>query len=202
MKIKRNFGARRVGGNWIVSSSINRGVVAHQKNGQRHMRIYWINELRKPGKLGIMPRPKGGEWLSDEIKSLVQRNISTVVSHLETIEEIELDISSERRQCIESGIKFISYPIPDRDLPKDLNSYLDLITEINSKLENGENVIIHCRMGIGRTGITAASVMIKNGWKTEQAFKLLSELRTLEMPDTKEQIEFVEKIKEALQQRI
>ncbi|MFT4523324.1 MAG: protein-tyrosine phosphatase, partial [Bacteroidia bacterium] len=88
------------------------------------------------------------------------------------------------------------------DLPKDLNSYLDLITEINSKLENGENVIIHCRMGIGRTGITAASVMIKNGWKTEQAFKLLSELRTLEMPDTKEQIEFVEKIKEALQQRI
>jgi hypothetical protein len=31
-------------------------------------RIYWIDDLES-GQLGIMPRPRGGDWLEDEIQS-------------------------------------------------------------------------------------------------------------------------------------
>lgn len=159
------------------------------------MRIYWINELKKPGKLGMMPRPRAGDWLNDEIQWLAERNVSTVISHLEKTEELELDITSEGKLCVEKGIEFIRYPILDRSTPKDLGSYLNLIADIDRRLENGGNVVIHCRMGIGRTGMTAASVLLKNGWDADQVFKSLSDIRTLEMPDTEEQIQFVCDIK-------
>jgi protein-tyrosine phosphatase len=100
--------------------------------------------------------------------------------------------------CRQNGIDFIRYPIKDRNVPKDLNSYLNLITEIDKRLDKGEKIIIHCRMGIGRTGITAASVLTKNGWEQNEVFKRLSEIRTLEIPDTQEQIEFIKEVKDAL----
>lgn len=162
------------------------------------MRIYWINQLKKSGKLGMMPRPRGGDWLSDEMQRLAQRNVTTVISHLERAEEFELNIASEGELCIENGIEFIHYPILDRSTPKDLSSYLDLIADIDNRLENGENVVIHCRMGIGRTGITAASVLLKNEWDADQVFKSLSDSRTLEMPDTEEQVQFIHSIKHVL----
>lgn len=175
---------------------------ASKKRNSKPLRIYWIDILEKPGKLGMTARPKGGEWLSDEIQKLVNFNISTIISHLEQDEESELDITDESVLCRQNAIDFISYPIKDRNVPKDLNSYLDLITEIDKRLDKGEKIVIHCRMGIGRTGITAASVLTKNGWGENEVFRCLSEIRTLEMPDTQEQIEFIKEIKDALQQSL
>jgi hypothetical protein len=35
--------------------------------------VYWINN-QHTGRIGLMPRPRGGDWLGDEIVSLISRS--------------------------------------------------------------------------------------------------------------------------------
>ena len=44
--------------------------------------IYWIR-LDQPGAIGVMPRPRGGDWLEDEIANLCRLGVTTLVSLLE-----------------------------------------------------------------------------------------------------------------------
>lgn len=78
--------------------------------------IFWISEVRA-GWLAIMPRPRGGDWLEDEIRSLRTMGVDTVVSLLECEEVQELDIEGEKAFCEAIGISFLSFPIPDRNIP-------------------------------------------------------------------------------------
>jgi hypothetical protein len=67
--------------------------------------------------LAIMPRPRAGEWLEDEVTSWHREGIRTVVSLLEVPEIAELGLLEEPRLCASQGIEFISFPIPDRGVP-------------------------------------------------------------------------------------
>lgn len=162
------------------------------------MRIYWINEFNK-GNLGMMARPRGNDWLEDEIIKLKQFEVDTVISLLESDEIIELEIEKEKEICEKWKINFINYPIRDRDLPTDDRTYIELISKIDQKLKENEKVVIHCRMGIGRTSVVAAGVLIRNGINVDTVFGLLTEKRTLPVPDTDEQKQWVMKLKSVLQ---
>jgi len=67
------------------------------------VKIHWISGV-EPGRLGIMPRPRGGDWLEDEIQSLKRSGVEAVVSLLERQEIIELDIAEEQVLCEANGI--------------------------------------------------------------------------------------------------
>jgi len=51
----------------------------------------------------------------------------------------------------------------------------------------GKHVAIHCRAGIGRTGIIAGAVLLKTGKTAKEAFALISDARGVRVPDTEEQ---------------
>jgi protein-tyrosine phosphatase len=157
------------------------------------MRIFWINEFKK-GNLGMMARPKGNDWLEDEIKKLGFYEVDVVVSLLEWHEMKELEIESEQLFCEKHDIEFIHFPIQDRNVPEDEKAFIQLITTIDLKLKEGKKIVIHCRMGIGRTAVIAAGTLIKNGLKADNVFELLSNKRTLEVPDTNEQVEWIERM--------
>ncbi len=55
------------------------------------MRIHWIDQFEK-GNIGMMSRPRGNEWLEDEIKKLTLFDVSMVVCLLERTEISELEI--------------------------------------------------------------------------------------------------------------
>lgn len=153
------------------------------------MRIYWIDEFEK-GAIGMMARPKGGEWLENEIAILKNTNIDCVVCLIEYHEMLELNIEKEEFYCNENNIEFIHFPIKDYSLPKK-NKYLDLIEDINERLKLNQKIVIHCRMGIGRTSTVTAGVLIKNNIHIEDVFEFISLKRTIEVPDTEEQKEWV-----------
>jgi hypothetical protein len=44
------------------------------------MSLYWIN--REGLRLGIMPRPRGNDWLSDDLRILRQAGVDVIVSTL------------------------------------------------------------------------------------------------------------------------
>jgi hypothetical protein len=70
---------------------------------------YWIKteEVR----LAIIPRPRGQDWLPDDISLLQREGIDVVVSALTAAENEELGLVEESRCCQSRGIEFLSSPI-------------------------------------------------------------------------------------------
>jgi hypothetical protein len=60
-----------------------------------------------------------------------------------------------------------------------------------SKLQDGTYVVIHCRMGIGRSSIIAASVLLRVGVKADNIIDNISKIRGLKVPDTDRQLQWL-----------
>jgi protein-tyrosine phosphatase len=54
-------------------------------------------------------------------------------------------------------------------------------------LSKGKHIAIHCRQGIGRSALIAASVLVLSGFAPDKAFDLLSKARGYTLPETEEQ---------------
>lgn len=139
------------------------------------------------GKMAIMPRPRGNDWLEDEIRGLKMAGVGVLVSLLSAAEERELELCSEARFAAEAGLTFVPFAIMDRSVPRQTGDYLEFIRRLYTLLQNGESMVIHCRAGIGRSGITAASLLIVDGCDARTAFDHVSRARGFEVPDTPEQ---------------
>jgi protein-tyrosine phosphatase len=62
--------------------------------------------------------------------------------------------------CRQHGIEFISFPIPDRGVPASLRDATDLVRTVVNGIGDGKAVAVHCRAGIGRSSLIAASVLV------------------------------------------
>ena len=67
--------------------------------------------------MAISPRPRGGEWLDDEMKGWRRAGIDLVVSLLEPAEAEDLGLDEERKYCDANGMEFYTLPIVDRSVP-------------------------------------------------------------------------------------
>jgi protein-tyrosine phosphatase len=152
--------------------------------------VYWLREVDGV-RLAIMPRPRSGEWLSDEISGWDRLGVQTVVSLLEPHEVRDLDLANEEALCLAASVKFISFPIPDRGVPSNLDEFAKLVATIEQRLRSGESVAVHCRAGIGRSGLLGACVLDAFGIGPNEAFGMLSRARGVTVPDTDAQITWV-----------
>jgi protein-tyrosine phosphatase len=157
--------------------------------------IYWIEEV-KNGRLAIMPRPRGNEWLKDEIRSLKALNVDIVVSLLTQGENVELELEQEQSFCEFYEIEFIAFPIKDRQVPNSISKSKLLLSRLHHNLLNGKSIAVHCRGGIGRSGLITACLLIKSGMNAEKAFETVSKARRIEVPDTQEQYEWVQSLQD------
>jgi len=148
--------------------------------------LFWIAGPWR-GRLAIATRPRGGDWLEDEVSSWRRAGIDVVVSLLESNEEDELDLVDEHRAAEKDGIRFISFPIPDRGVPASVPAAMSLMTSVASALEEGKSVAVHCRQGIGRSGLIAAGILATSGMHPEQAIEIVSDARGLPVPETTDQ---------------
>ena len=78
---------------------------------------YWIKGPWK-GRLAIVPRPRGGDWLEDEIHSWHEAGLEITVSLLTPPEIEEFDLDPEEELARAQDIEFIPSPIPDRGIPR------------------------------------------------------------------------------------
>jgi protein-tyrosine phosphatase len=152
--------------------------------------VYWIDDA-PAGRIGIMPRPRGGDWLEDEIRSLKAQDVDVLVSLLTPDEIAELDLTKEGDICESNGIEFVSFPIIDRDVPAMDRVLKALIHSLRDRLTNAKAIVIHCRGGIGRSGIMAACLMVSPNNPVELVMLLISHSRGCTVPDTNEQLEWV-----------
>jgi protein-tyrosine phosphatase len=151
--------------------------------------LYWVRDLA-PYRLALMPRPRGGDWLDDEVAGWRRESIDVVVSLLESHEVRELQLQKQAAACEQNGIEFLSFPIVDRGVPASHAGLVPLVTSLHSHLLQGHAVAIHCRAGIGRTGLVAGCLLHLLGTPGQEIFPLLSRSRGVAMPDTDAQAEW------------
>jgi len=65
--------------------------------------------------------------------------------------------------------------------------FTELVDSVTGFLHEGKTVAVHCRAGIGRSLMIAASALIHIGLSTESAFRSIEESRGCPVPDTREQ---------------
>ncbi len=146
------------------------------------------------GRLAIMTRPRGGDWLEDEAAGWRRARLDTVVSLLEDEEAAQLQLADERGTAKSKRIEFISFPIPDRGIPASLPAVVSLFKRIAGALDKGENIAVHCRQGVGRSGLVAAGVLMSAGMDADKAVKVVSAARGVTVPETPAQLEWLHRL--------
>lgn len=155
------------------------------------MNPYWIKN--EAFQLGIIPRPRGQDWLADGIGALRQAGVDVIVSALTPAETEEWGLRDESRCCEDRGLKFLSFPIEDRSVPSSVSEFDELLDSVTEYLRQGKAVVVHCWGGVGRSSVIAACVLIRNGLSADDAFRVIEESRGRQVPDTAEQRQWVER---------
>lgn len=154
--------------------------------------LYWLRGPW-PGKLALAARPRGGDWLTDEVAIWKRAGVNEVLSLLTSEEELALDLVSEKTEVTKQDLEFLSLPIPDRQVPKSEAELAETLAKINRALLEGKNVLVHCRQGVGRTGLVAACLLVKNGMSPGAAVETVSATRGVSIPETAEQRDWIER---------
>jgi protein-tyrosine phosphatase len=137
-------------------------------------------------------RPRGGDWLEDEMAGWRKAGIDTVLSLLSPEEERDLDLKNEAREVKKHEMKFLSFPIQDRQVPGSQTELVAVLENLEADLSAGKNVVIHCRQGIGRTGLMAACLLVTKGLSSGAAISTLSGARGAPVPETEEQRRWID----------
>ena len=153
-------------------------------------KVFWITGPWQ-GRLGIVPRPRGADWLDDETRAWREAGIDLVVSLLEPDEEAELDLTGESVSSAASGLEFRSFPIPDRGVPNSHEAAVQLADQIVDALHAGKSVALHCRQGIGRSALIAAAALISGGQNADTAIDTIRRSRGLDVPETHAQRQWI-----------
>ncbi|MEK7832801.1 MAG: dual specificity protein phosphatase family protein [Acidobacteriota bacterium] len=152
--------------------------------------ICWI-ENNWPGKLAIVPRPRGGDWLEDEVTGWRQAGLDVIVSLLEDGEAIDLGLELEGEFSRAVGLEFISFPIVDRSVPASRAEAMKLLEELNRLLAAGKSVGVHCRQGIGRSALVTTALLVLDGVSPNTAFQKIGNARGIPVPETDQQRDWV-----------
>jgi protein-tyrosine phosphatase len=156
------------------------------------MELHWINGPWR-GKVALSARPRGGDWLKDEIAHWKRAGINSVLSLLTPEEVRDLDLREEAAEIKSLGLEYSSFPIPDRQVPQSEAKLGEELERVNKTLWAGRNVLVHCRQGVGRTGLVAACLLIKNGMSPGSAVDVVSAARGVAIPETTEQRDWIER---------
>ena len=154
-------------------------------------KLHWVDGPW-PGKLAVAARPRGSDWLEDEIANWHRAGIDTVLSLLTPEEEQSLDLTNEASVVKARGMNFMQLPIPDREVPGSETEVSAALEKLNAKLSSGRNVIVHCRQGVGRSGLVAVCLLVTNGLDVKTAVKSISAARGVPVPETKEQRQWID----------
>lgn len=125
------------------------------------------------------------------MKALRETGVDLLVSLLTADEVAELELQAERGFCEAAGMTFKSFPIDDRGTPASDAEAIALVHQLERAVTEGKAVGIHCRMGIGRSSMIAAAVLVMLGTDGERAIELLAASRGLAVPDTQAQRDWV-----------
>jgi ADP-ribosyl-[dinitrogen reductase] hydrolase len=112
-----------------------------------------------PGKVG--PSTYGQPWNRDlgaDLKAITEWNAAAVVTLMEAHEFELLGVPQLGRAIESAGLEWHHLPIVDVDMPDETfrRRWIYSGHRLRDLLKRGNRVLVHCRGGLGRTGLVAA----------------------------------------------
>jgi hypothetical protein len=152
---------------------------------------YWVI----PGRLLAGEYP-GGTDFSDSRARLAQLQDSGVDYFVDLTEEGELPAY---RHLVPFHVKYLRSPIVDHSVPSGAAQVQKLLADIRTALAAGRNIYVHCRAGIGRTGLIVGCYLAEEAADGKAAIKRLNRLWLQserakswpKVPQTAEQADYV-----------
>lgn len=110
-----------------------------------------------PGKLAGCALPGGAfdvapEYVASDLRDLRGSGVRCLVS-------VQRMPGTFGELCAEQGLAWEHFPIEDFGTPSDREGFEKLVERIVKRLESDTPVCVHCRAGIGRTGVVLACVV-------------------------------------------
>lgn len=152
-------------------------------------RLYWINQFAD-GNLATMAAPRLDEQFEGILLDWKNEGVDVVVSLIEEFEIPNL-AAAEGALCEELGMEFFSFPMRDKTVPEAGGRFAQLARRLADRIGSGKAVAIHCRAGIGRSTMLAASVLILLGVDAAHALDMIAVARGIEVPETEAQRQWV-----------
>lgn len=117
--------------------------------------------------------------LAADLRLIQSWGASTVVTLIEDFEFELLEIPTLGEMVEEMGMRWIHTPIRDGDRPDERFEGLweSIGPELHRRVETGERILIHCRGGLGRTGLVAALLLIERGCPARDAMHRVRAVR-------------------------
>lgn len=141
--------------------------------------------------LYIATKPKGSEGLEEDIFNLTKLGDSLVLCSLLTKNEIsKYQLENEKEVCNKNKIEFQHLQIPDESIPV-YQSFIDLLNLLLEKITNGKTIVIHCKHGIGRSGMIAVAILLHFNYDLEEACTLLTKTRGYKVPQSNSQLKLL-----------
>src|SRR5688572_29251288 len=94
--------------------------------------------------MSVVPRPRGRDWLDDELRAIKTAGVHLLVSILTPDEQAAMDLTAEAERRRELGIEYLSVPIPDFGVPIDAMAFDDAVAQAVRTLSQDESVAVHC----------------------------------------------------------
>jgi protein-tyrosine phosphatase len=139
------------------------------------------------GFIAIMAHPALEQDAAATISAIARQGVRQVVSLLESAEASALGLDAEAELVGAQSMAFVSFPIPDMGLPASLDDFAALTHNLYRQVDAGVNTLVHCRGGVGRSGLLAAAVLLHCGMDPRQACEQVTRIRGLCAPETDEQ---------------
>ena len=136
----------------------------------------------------------GGEWQRDlliDLDVLVDDfNTGLLVCLLEDHELDSLEIPHLIDEA-EARMRVLRLPIKDGGVCTDIDAVKDIVDRIEEAAENGIDVVIHCRGGLGRAGTIGGCYLRQRGYTDDEIFAALRRRHEDHCPETAEQRAFI-----------
>ena len=153
--------------------------------------IFVIDEVGA-GRLATSAHPAAAGDPAVRIEAVAAAGFQQVVSLLEPAEADSLGLESEPGLVEAEGMTFISFPIADFSEPDSLPAFADLAQRLYRDLQSGRSTLVHCRGGVGRSGLLAVAVLIQGGMSVQDAKSLVTHKRGKPSPETGRQSRWLE----------
>lgn len=133
-----------------------------------------------PGKKG--DAIYGGAWnrdLEQDLAVIRAWGADAVVTLLEEHEFVLLGVPDLPEVMTKQPFQWFCLPIRDSDIPDERFeiAWPEVFRKVENILKMGGGVVIHCRGGLGRSGLVAARLLVEEGMTPDEAILLVRRVR-------------------------
>jgi protein-tyrosine phosphatase/nicotinamidase-related amidase len=162
-----------------------------QRSGQ--LRVDWLAGRSGFGKVGITLLPGRrdiGRDLERDLAALQEEHVGRVVCHVPIDELVSYGVDNLLQQYTAHGLRVRHSPIMDQGISS-LDEMRATVRFMHDGVVAGENVVVQCVGGLGRSGMTSACWLVAEGYSATAAIDEVRRVRSQRAVETAAQADFV-----------